>query len=216
MADKEPEYHYDPLTDEGRTRRKRGRWFSTALAVAVVVHIALGWYLWKVKFETKYKEWSDEATKVQLLKAPPPPPPPPPMTPHITPPPPISIPSPPPLVVPPPPPPAPPPAPPAPPHVAVLTNPDWLRLPNGDDINEYYPPRATELGKTGLVRMSCTVTSKGTVTDCQVESEDPPNFGFGQAAVKMHNLFKMKPQTRDGTPVDGAKVIIPLRFNLAG
>ena len=56
MADNEQiaEHHYDPLTDEGRTRRGRGSWFLYAIAIAAVVHIGLGWYLWKVKFETKY------------------------------------------------------------------------------------------------------------------------------------------------------------------
>jgi protein TonB len=73
-----------------------------------------------------------------------------------------------------------------------------------------------ELGKTGIARMTCTVTSKGTVTDCSIDSEDPPDMGFGQAAIRMHNLFKMRPQTRDGQAVDGAKVTIPLRFTLAG
>jgi protein TonB len=98
----------------------------------------------------------------------------------------------------------------------VVTHPDWEHLPNGDDINAYYPPRAMDLGKSGKVTMTCTVTAKGTVTDCAIDSEDPPDFGFGQAAIRMHNLFKMKPQTADGQPVGGAKVTIPLRFTLSG
>ena len=100
--------------------------------------------------------------------------------------------------------------------MAVITNPDWVRVPSGDELASYYPPRAMELGKTGIARMTCTVTAKGTVTDCQLVSEDPADMGFGQAALRMHNLFKMRPQTKDGQPVDGAKVTIPLRFTLAG
>jgi protein TonB len=59
------------------------------------------------------------------------------------------------------------------------------------------------------------VTDKGSVTDCSVVSEDPSDQGFGSAAMKLTHLFKMRPQTRDGQPVGGAKVNIPIRFQIA-
>jgi protein TonB len=96
--------------------------------------------------------------------------------------------------------------------VAVISNPDWVRVPNGDELQEYYPPRALELSKGGRVSMTCTVTEKGTVTDCAVNSEDPSDMGFGQAALRMKSLFKMRPKTADGQAVGGAKVNIPIRF----
>ena len=39
-------------------------------------------------------------------------------------------------------------------------------------------------------------------------------MGFGDAAMKMSKLFKMRPQTKDGQPVDGGTVRIPIRFTL--
>ena len=123
------------------------------------------------------------------------------------------MPAPPPLVVPPPPPPAPPPAPPVQ-HAAVITNPDWARRPNGDDLARYYPDRAQSLGKTGRAVISCTVTGKGTLTACSVVSEDPPDFGFGEAALKMSRLFQMRPKQADGQAVEGGTVRIPLSFAL--
>ena len=39
-----------------------------AVLVAIVVHGALGVYLWKARFEPKYKEYSDEITDVALIK----------------------------------------------------------------------------------------------------------------------------------------------------
>jgi protein TonB len=128
--------------------------------------------------------------------------------------------APPPGITPPPPlpiPPAPkPPPPPPPPHVAVISNPDWTRKPTGDDLANYYPDRAQRMNVAGRATISCTVTVQGALTGCSVTSEDPADYGFGQAALKMAHLFKMKPQTADGQPVGGASVTVPIRFQLAG
>jgi protein TonB len=188
-------------------------------------------YLWKSKFEPKYREYTDDVTDVAIIKPatpPPPPPPPPPNTPPPPPPklqprppvaPPIDAPSIPPLPVPPVPqrveeprPPAP--APPEPPRPSVISNPDWLRKPSGDDIARYYPERASRMGVEGRAVLSCSVTAKGTLESCSVVSEDPGDQDFGSAAMRMSKLFKMKPKQADGAPVEGGTVRIPLRFVL--
>jgi len=132
--------------------------------------------------------------------------------------PPPNIPAPPPLPIPPVPHPAPPapPAPPPPPvqHAAVISNPDWVRLPSGEDINRYYPDRAQRFNMGGSAKISCVVTASGTLSDCSIVSETPEGYGFGDAALKMAKLFKMRPQTRDGQAVGGASVVVPLKFVL--
>ncbi len=65
-----------------------------------------------------------------------------------------------------------------------------------------------------MVRMQCSVTAQGSLTGCRIVSEDPSGQGFGAASLRMVNLFRMRPQTRDGTPVDGGSVTIPIRWNL--
>ena len=105
-----------------------------------------------------------------------------------------------------------PPAPPSPPRPSIITQPDWVKKPSGEDVSRYYPDRAQRLEQGGRVTLNCTVRANGTVTNCAVQSENPSDMGFGEAAIKLSRLFKMRPQTRDGSPVEGASVKIPLTF----
>jgi len=64
---------------------------------------------------------------------------------------------------------------------------------------------------SGHAVLHCNVSAQGTVS-CSIASEDPPDEGFGQAALKMQHFFKMKPMSRDGVPVAGGTINIPIRF----
>jgi protein TonB len=132
---------------------------------------------------------------------------------------PMNVPPPPPLFIKPveqprPPPPAPPVvAAPPPPRPTVITQPDWSQKPSADDMARYYPERAQRLNVTGRAELACTVLANGKV-NCDVASEDPPDQGFGDAAMKLSKLFKMRPMSRDGVPTNGGRVNIPIRFQL--
>jgi protein TonB len=108
-----------------------------------------------------------------------------------------------------------PPQPPQPPAKApgILTSPDWLSRPGPNEFSRYYPTQAEAQNASGAVILACTVSATGQVQNCQVAQETPKGLGFGDAAKKLSSYFKMRPQTRDGTPVDGASIRIPIRFN---
>ena len=67
---------------------------------------------------------------------------------------------------------------------------------------------------SGSATINCVVNARGTLDNCSIASETPADMGFGDAAMKLSKLFKMRPQTKDGQPVDGGTVRIPLRFVL--
>jgi protein TonB len=108
-------------------------------------------------------------------------------------------------------PPADPPQPPTPPDIR---NPTWLRQPGAAEMARFYPDRAMRMEVTGKATLSCAVTASGTVDSCRVVGETPADMGFGPAAVKLSEYFKMVPRTVDGRPVEGGQVVIPIRFNL--
>ncbi|TPW03330.1 MAG: periplasmic protein TonB, partial [Alphaproteobacteria bacterium] len=108
----------------------------------------------------------------------------------------------------PPPPPAP--TPPAPPQITAAS---FIERPNGRDFANEYPARAMEREKTGSVVLDCTVRADGRL-NCVVASEDPPNWGFGDASLRIARRFKVRPQLANGVPTEGGRIRVPIRWNL--
>jgi protein TonB len=97
----------------------------------------------------------------------------------------------------------------------VISNPNWISAPNGDDLADLYPDRAQRMEVGGHAVIHCTVTVKGTLTNCSVVSETPAGYDFGAQTVKASKRWKMKPAEVDGKAVEGS-VTIPLTWKLAG
>ena len=99
------------------------------------------------------------------------------------------------------------------PHVAA--KPDWVEKPTAKDLVAFYPKAAEKAGKTGMVVLDCRVRRDGGLRACRVKSENPAQYGFGEAALKMSAMFRMRAKDEDGRPTAGAGVNIPIKFALA-
>jgi protein TonB len=219
--------------------QRRTRVATMAVAASIAAHLTVGYYVYQARYGMTAPAATDTQPPVVTVMPKPLPPPTPPK--HLTPPPPrphVITPRPPVLRAPPtiatlpiplqpkivtpiaPTPPTmavvqsiepPTPAPTAPP---VLTSPDWLHMPDAAAFSKYYPSAALDQNLGGSVTLACVVTASGHVENCSVIAETPKGAGFGGAAQKLAQFFQMRPQTRDGQPVDGASVHIPIRFSL--
>ncbi len=65
----------------------------------------------------------------------------------------------------------------------------------------------------GHVVLRCQVTADRTVDHCLVSTETPPGHGLAEAALKMVQQFKIKPETFRPEMV-GVTVNIPINFSL--
>ena len=103
---------------------------------------------------------------------------------------------------------------PAPPRPSVIVRPNWISRPTAEQFARYYPQRALEDEQEGQAVLSCRVTASGQVTACTIVGESPSRAGFGEAALKLARFFRMSPLTKDGQPVEGGSVRVPISFEL--
>jgi TonB family protein len=98
----------------------------------------------------------------------------------------------------------------------VLTQPDWLHRPSAADLRSVWPIEALKKGQGGRAVIACLVSDQGVLYDCKVVEETPAGAGFGAAALLMAPQFVMRPMTRDGVPVKGGTIRIPIVFKGGG
>lgn len=92
---------------------------------------------------------------------------------------------------------------------------NWVERPSADDFERYYPAWALWFGVEGRARLQCTVAVGGQLTECSVLEETPAGWGFGAAAIRLTRHFRAADAMADGRSMIGARVSIPIRFQIA-
>ena len=79
-----------------------------------------------------------------------------------------------------------------------------------------YPAAAREANiASGRVVMNCLVGTDGRLTDCNVKSDEPKGYGFGEAAMALSADFQVGKWSDEGLPTIGGRVDVPIRYELA-
>lgn len=94
----------------------------------------------------------------------------------------------------------------------IITRPDWAAKPTGDDMERFYPAKARAENVSGRATITCEVAVDGALVGCRAKNESPAGYGFGDAAVSLGGIFRMKPKTINGEPVGGGTITIPIVF----
>jgi hypothetical protein len=98
-------------------------------------------------------------------------------------------------------------------QASVVGKPLWAKLPTAADFNKAYAGLQTDADSLRAT-LSCTVEQGGAVDQCAVAREAPEGSGFGARAMMLAPTFRLSTWNDAGLPVVGAKVNIPLRFDI--
>ena len=98
------------------------------------------------------------------------------------------------------------------PEALQITAPPWRSRATGDDVAKVYPREARRQRVNAQVTMECSVDAAGRMAACDILDEQPAGYGFSEAALKLAPRFRLHATLPDGTPVEGGRIKIPLRF----
>lgn len=85
--------------------------------------------------------------------------------------------------------------------------------PSAADFRDTYPVAALANGVEGYVTLLCTITGERKL-ECAVETETPPEQGFGQAALRLSRLYVVRTVEEEPRAVIGSQVRVPIRYVL--
>lgn len=87
-----------------------------------------------------------------------------------------------------------------------------LVKPSATDLSSVYPRTAARKRLAGEALVRCTVSDDRRLSDCRVVNETPSGQGFGEAALRLATVIKLKETTRTGEPTAGRSFLFPLKF----
>lgn len=96
-----------------------------------------------------------------------------------------------------------------PPRDAPLT---WLQQPTGEDLVKHYPEAATVQSVEGVATIECMLETDASLR-CVVTAESPQGWGFGDAAMRISQEFRVQPAIQNGQPQRG-RIRRTIRFRL--
>lgn len=88
-----------------------------------------------------------------------------------------------------------------------------VERPSAQDFARLYPRRARNQGISGYATISCVVNDSYGL-NCEVEAENPPEMGFGEATLQIAQKFRVAPLTDGGEPTIGQRIRRTIRWEM--
>lgn len=90
----------------------------------------------------------------------------------------------------------------------------FVRGASNREILALVPPEARRQRVAGRSEVSCVVRADTRLEACRIVREQPPGFGFGDAAIRVaEGYFRFRPPTdASGRPVEDFRVIVSVPF----
>lgn len=89
----------------------------------------------------------------------------------------------------------------------VQSGPPLVRRPTQEVLNQHFPAVARAAGVEGAATVRCTVQPNFRLDQCEVVREEPPGYGFGDAAILiMREYMEVAPTTTSGESTVGGQL----------
>jgi TonB family protein len=96
---------------------------------------------------------------------------------------------------------------------ATVTQAAWANQPDIEDFKATFPKSENGVNHVRVV-LGCTVARDGELAGCAVNQEDPAGQGYGAGALALATKFRVEPWGPDGSPMVGAHINLPIRYEL--
>lgn len=96
---------------------------------------------------------------------------------------------------------------------ATVTQPVWAEKPAIQDFQATFPKTQNGVNDVRVV-LGCTIQPDGALGACTLTDENPAGQGYGAGALELAAKFKVTPWSADGSPTIGAKIKLPIHYQL--
>ena len=94
----------------------------------------------------------------------------------------------------------------------MITDPQWIATPTGEDLARYAPAGARG---NGGATVECRIDAKGWLKFCHVVAETEPRENWGEATLAVvSRKFRSAKLSKSGQPTEGKLVRIPIQWRL--
>jgi hypothetical protein len=96
----------------------------------------------------------------------------------------------------------------------TVKTPRWTALPSVEEMQAAVPKGDASSPNNIRVTLVCDVQAGGVLSGCVVDREEPAGQGFGPAILALAPKFRVGLMSAEGMPTVGARVRLPVRFDL--